>query len=96
MEGNKKLIYAEDLRQAVVEDKQIQGKAFAAIMRHLNAAPAVDAKPVVRGHWIVQQHGKNPGEYTCCCSECKTEGSLTWKCCPVCTAWMDGGAEDGK
>ena len=91
MAGKKKLIYDDKLRQAIVEDKQIRGPAFAAVMRHLSAAPAVEARPVVYGRWIVKQHGKGPGDYTCSCSICKTEGSLRWICCPVCTARMDGG-----
>lgn len=38
----KKLIYAEDLRQAIVADKEIRGKAFSAIMKHLNAASTAE------------------------------------------------------
>lgn len=40
--SKKKIIYAEDLRQVIVEDKEIRGTAFAAIMKHLNAAPDVE------------------------------------------------------
>ena len=94
MEDKNKIIYADKLRQVIVDDKQIRGPAFAAVMRHLSAAPAVEERPVVRGRWVVKQYGKGPGDYTCSCSECQTNGSLAWKCCPVCTAWMNGGAEN--
>lgn len=92
----KKLIYADDLLQAIRDDPSINGANFARIREHIEAAPAVEARPVVHGRWIVKQYGKQPGEYTCSCSICKTEGSLRWICCPVCTAWMNGGSEDGK
>lgn len=39
----KKVIYVDEIKQAIVSDKEIRGKAFAAIMKHLNAAPTVDA-----------------------------------------------------
>ena len=42
MSDTKKVIYAEDLRQRIVEDKQIRGKAFAAVMRHLEEAAPVE------------------------------------------------------
>lgn len=35
----KKLIDPDVLRQKIVEDPQIRGKAFAAVMRHLQEAP---------------------------------------------------------
>ena len=41
MSDTKKVIYAEDLRQRIVEDEQIRGKAFAAVMRHLEEAAPV-------------------------------------------------------
>ena len=45
------------------------------------------------GRWVRHGcYGTNTGkrlwEYTC--SECETLGSPQWKCCPVCTARMDG------
>lgn len=51
-------------------------------------APAISVEPVKYEHWVVKQHSKNPGDYTCFCSGCKTEGSLVWKRCPVCEAKM--------
>jgi hypothetical protein len=36
-----------------------------------------------KGRWIA-----TPPSY-CSCSECKTEGSPRWKCCPVCMAVME-------
>ena len=37
-----------------------------------------------RGQWIIHSDGTTE------CSECHTLGSPQWKCCPVCTALMDG------
>ena len=37
----KKLIDPDVLRQKIVEDPQIRGKAFAAVMRHLEEAPEI-------------------------------------------------------
>lgn len=36
-----------------------------------------------KGRWI-----QTPPSY-CSCSECQTEGSPRWKCCPVCMAVME-------
>lgn len=96
MLGNNKIIYAGDLLDAIRDDRSINGANFAKVRRHIEAVPAVPVLPYVRGHWVVHQYGKGPGDYTCSCSECQTNGSLAWKCCPVCTAWMNGGAEGGK
>ena len=52
-------------------------------------APTVDAVEVVHGRWIIA-HMKNSEYKYCFCSECQTLGSPRWKCCPVCTARMDG------
>ena len=41
MSNTKKVICAEDLRKRIVEDRQIRGKAFAAVMRHLEEAAPV-------------------------------------------------------
>ena len=85
MDDMKKIVYADDLKQAIVEDRQIRGKAFAAIMRHLQAAPAVNAKPVVNGQWIICSDGYYPY-----CSVCKAEpkhGEMT-DYCPKCGTQM--------
>lgn len=36
------------------------------------------------GRWVTHDNGITE------CSECHTLGSPQWKCCPVCTAMMDG------
>ena len=41
MADKKKIIYADDLQKSIVDDVTIKGSAFAAIMRHLQDAPAV-------------------------------------------------------
>lgn len=43
MPDTEKVIYVKDLRQRIVEDKQIRGGAFAAVMRHLQTVQP--AKP---------------------------------------------------
>lgn len=104
--ADNKIIYADKLRQVIVEDKQIRGPAFAAVMRHLSAAPAVEARPVVYGRWI-HCNGKSNLWY---CSECGEKISYnptrrTYniekrpvyevnKHCRNCGAKMDGGNED--
>ena len=40
-----------------------------------------------RGHWIRHRVGR--WDSTWSCSECETMGAPSWKCCPVCTAFMD-------
>lgn len=44
--ADNKIIYADKLQKAIVDDVTIKGRAFAAVMRHLQAAPAVDAVEV--------------------------------------------------
>ena len=62
----------------------------------IDEAPTIDAAPVMRGHWVidpasVRAVGRSNGKrcIRATCSECKTLGSPTWKCCPVCTANME-------
>lgn len=55
------------------------------IDRYIDAQPTInpdDLRP--RGRWITHNNGITE------CSECHTLGSPQWKCCPVCTAMMDG------
>lgn len=47
MDQNRKTIYADDLLVAIRDDYNINGKAFAAIVRHINAAPAVNITPLL-------------------------------------------------
>ena len=62
----------------------------------LNAAPTIDAAPVVHGEWKVWSDDRNAYD----CSVCGTtfvlyEGTPTdndWNYCPNCGARMDGGA----
>lgn len=46
MAQNKKIIYADDLLIAIRDDYSINSTAFAAFVRHINAAPAVEIKPI--------------------------------------------------
>lgn len=45
MDKNKKIIYADDLMVAIRDDYNINSSAFAAMVRHINAAPAVVIEP---------------------------------------------------
>jgi len=58
------------------------------IIDMIHDAPTInpdDLRP--QGRWI--QHNKGHNNWVEC-SECNTVGSPFWKCCPVCTAMMDG------
>lgn len=55
------------------------------IVNSIDNAPTIspeDSRP--HGHWMTHNNGMTE------CSECHTLGSPQWKCCPVCTAMMDG------
>lgn len=45
---SKKVIYAEDLLCSMRDDPSINGAHFARIRRHIEAAPVVEAMPIVR------------------------------------------------
>lgn len=85
MAEEKKLIYADDLLNAIRDDHSINGANFAKMRRHIETAKAVEAVEVVRGKWI---KGKYPGEYTC--SRCGMEyceadpADKQFKYCPEC------------
>ena len=95
MEKANKLIRAGDLFTAVCNDTSIRGSAFAAIRRHIDAAPAVEAKEVVHGRWIVEIDGNFRNAK---CSACGKDyachiGMLqlqNFGYCPNCGAKMDG------
>lgn len=44
MEHRKKVIYADDLLIAIRDDLSINSTSFAAVVRHINAAPAVNVE----------------------------------------------------
>ena len=98
----KKLIYADDLLNAIRDDHNINGANFARIRRHIDAAPEVDAVPVVHGHWrdgYALQKGKVVF-HSIDCSECQSlfksdsraiveYWKARFKICPFCGAIMD-------
>ena len=47
MDQNRKIIYADDLLNAIREDMTIRGSAFAAVVRHIHDAPAVTVTPAI-------------------------------------------------
>lgn len=63
---------------------------YADVVAVIEGALAVESAPVAR--WITTGDGK--WNNWCCCSNCKTAGSPSWKRCPVCEAKMDGGVEN--
>ena len=91
MDRKTKLISADALASALLDDSSINGANLRRVIQHIEDAPAVDAEPVKRGRWLPQVL---LGERVWDCSECKTIGSPYWKRCPVCEAKMDGGNED--
>ena len=82
-----RLIDANDARKRSTHD---------IITHFLDRCPTVEAVEVVHGRWMRKEYrGQNDRKtWEWFCSECKTLGSPQWKCCPVCTAKMDGGNED--
>ena len=71
-------IEREALRDALYDADSITMNG----VKILNQFPSADVAPVRHGRWI---QGNGYVE----CSECNTQGSPHWKCCPVCTARMD-------
>ena len=91
MAAKNKIIYADKLQKAIVDDVSIKGRAFAAVMRHIQEASAVE---VVHGSWVKQVEDDC---YWYECSECagvvpRTRHGHDWYSdyCPNCGAKMDG------
>lgn len=100
----KKLIYADDLLQAIRDDHSINGAHFARIREHIEAAPAVEARPVVQGRWVFGELdvlGQPVHCSVCGWGQDKVNKAM-WleypahKYCGCCGAKIDGGNEDGK
>lgn len=100
MSYEKKLIYADDLMNAIRDDHNINGAHFARLRRHIDAAPDVEAVPVVHGEWkVIEDCYLLDTIYQC--SACKEEfvtidgtpAENLWKYCPYCGAIMDEDAE---
>ena len=54
--ADNKIIYTDELQKAIVDDVTIKGRAFAAVMRHIQEASAIDPVHAAGG---------------CYCRECK-------------------------
>lgn len=62
-----KSISADKLFQALRDDYNIPGACLARVKRHIDAAPAVDAVPVVHARWL---YDSCSGKYFCsACNE---------------------------
>ena len=100
MDSNRKIIYADDLLSAIRDDMTIRGAAYAAVVKHINAAPAVEAAPVVRGYWKTKEVKAPYGivYHNIVCSVCDVEAEeitngggmeLLSEFCPHCGSIMD-------
>ena len=77
-----RLIYANDFFDLFYVASMGQDKAFIKTVEMvLEDTPTVEVK---HGRWIWQPQFKQA-----VCPECKTLGSLRWKCCPICETKMD-------
>lgn len=94
MSDKKKIIYADDLLVAIRDDHNINGANFARIRRHIDAAPAVEAVPVMHGRWEKnEKESEKHTEAIYFCSVCRNHDAWgeTEKTnyCPNCGAKMD-------
>lgn len=92
MENEKRLIDANELFakfERIAKKSAYPYFHLDEIADEINEADAVE---VVHGRWMRKEYrGQNDRKtWEWFCSECKTLGSPQWKCCPVCTARMDG------
>ena len=82
--------YLQGLKSCIEPDLKLDwyrnGLRFA--IYELNELPAVDAVPVVHGHWIVFPD-------VCVCSECNEDSPSIFEYCPNCGATMDKEAKEG-
>jgi predicted amidophosphoribosyltransferase len=92
MTDKKKIIYADDLQKSIVDDVTIKGSAFAAIMRHLQDAPAVDAVEVVHASKAESAISETGLMCTACYSDIDSDAVF----CKYCGAKMDGERRDGE
>lgn len=80
-------------------DKSEFLSGIATAISEVEAAPAVDAAPVVHGRWgEYESFPLTPSLNGCPCSVCKTHFSpssiIVMKYCPNCGAKMDGGDDN--
>ena len=74
------------------------GEGWNACIAMIEAAPVVDAAPVVHGRW--EEKNEHIG-LVCCsvCHDCYVEKewifNMKWAWCPQCGARMDGGDNNG-
>lgn len=100
---NRRIIYADALlqvpnvRKVTEYDEGGWGNTYCAVpVDAIEAAPTIDAAPVVHGRW------KYGDDVDLICSECGGDALSDWTCqqictkyCPHCGAKMDGGTSDG-
>ena len=91
-----RLIDADALKNAIWAESWKEDTTVKMAVEYINIL--IDEQPTInpadlrpRGRWI--QYNKENNNWVEC-SECNTVGSPLWKCCPVCTAMMEGKHED--
>ena len=96
MEKEKRLIDAEELNLAVRDDVYIDGRNYARVKKHIDAAETVDAVEVVHGEWKVSIDSEiSRSVYCSACGKCfyyAKKGALNidkMPYCPNCGAKMD-------
>ena len=92
-------------REAAIKEFSNNGSIFVygkqqckAIVSRLNAIPAADVRPVVRGRWEWDVLDGTPGyrPVVLCCSNCHRVSFSGWDFCPNCGADMQNSAEEGE
>ena len=103
-----RLIDADELKESIRKALGIKSltyltTAVRVIVNQIDAAPTIDAEPVVHGRWqwLSSTYDRTPCEMRYMCDKCHhetiTHGQEQWeKYCPHCGAQMDGGEDDAE
>jgi rubrerythrin len=92
---DRKLIYADELKEKL-SGVQFAGMGYYKANKAVDECSAVDAVPVVHGHWIEHLHYNYDGEYSgsdyecSCCGFNDVYDIEDYNYCPLCGAKMDG------
>lgn len=81
--ANKKLVYADQVRGAIL-------RAAPTAAYVIDQIPAVEAKPIIYGKWLIREHDDGYGHYFLYhCSECDCQNANQRNYCPECGATME-------
>ncbi len=82
---------ADDLKDLIKSGMypSIIAEKFVPLVHAIQMLPRIEAEPVRRGKWLLENIGK-PNEH-CVCSECGTQvdSDEAWHYCPNCGAKME-------